>query len=257
VDVVAPADLDLSLTIDPADPFQLEIWLGAYQPHVIHFLRSAVRPGSRVLCAGLHVGYVAGLARVLAGPTGHVYAAEPDVNARTVAGRNLALGDQSRLAPIDVYAGGLSDQPGEIHLHESWRLGHSSFGAHHHHARDRVEAVTLGDDWLKSLGVGSIDALVLDVEGWEVHALRGLKEIIASSPRLRALVELSGWVLKAAGNTPADLIGFWRERGFEVRWASAYGPRFPFGVWGDPVAIDAGGRSGDILCLGPEIKDDA
>jgi FkbM family methyltransferase len=207
-----------------------------------------------VLCAGLHVGYVAGLARVLAGPSGHVYAAEPDVNARTVAGRNLALGDQSRLAPIEIYAGGLSDQPGEIHLHESWRLGHSSFGAHHHHARDRVEPVTRGDDWLQSLGIRAIDALVLDVEGWEVHALRGLTAVIEASPKLRALVEVSDWALKTAGNTPADLITFWRERGFDVRWATDFGAHHPHGVWGDPVDIDGKRRAGDILCLGPGIR---
>jgi len=63
---VPPFELDVLLTIDPSDAFQLEIWLGAYQPHVINFLTQSVRHGDAVLCAGLHVGYTVAIARRLA-----------------------------------------------------------------------------------------------------------------------------------------------------------------------------------------------
>src|SRR5690606_31853282 len=154
--------------------------------------------------------------------------------------------------PIDVFAGGLSDQAGEIRLHESWRLGHSSFGAHHHHLRDRVEPIVRGDQWLESLGVAAIDALVLDVEGWEVHALNGLTGVIDNSPGCRALVEVSEWALTTAGHTRADLFGFWRSHRFEMRWATHYGAGHEFGVWGDIVTDDGPRLAGDILCYRPD-----
>src|SRR6185312_15372579 len=77
LDIVEPADLDIRLWIDPADRFQLEIWAGAYQTHVVGWLRRTVRPGDRVLCVGLHVGYIAGVCRRLAGPGGAVFSDEP------------------------------------------------------------------------------------------------------------------------------------------------------------------------------------
>src|SRR5688572_14691685 len=111
VDVVEPSDLGTRMAIDPRDPFQLEIWLGAYQPHVISFLRSNVTPGARVLTAGLHIGYVAAIAARLAGENGSVFSAEPDPAAREAAMRNLALLD-GHCAPVHVLAGGLSDSDG-------------------------------------------------------------------------------------------------------------------------------------------------
>jgi len=130
-DVVGPSDLNVRLVIDPADPFQLEIWLGTYQPHVVDFLPCSVRPGDRVLCAGLHVGYVASLARRLAGGGGLVLSAEPDPVARAWAERNVSLGGGPGAAPVRVFAGGLAESEGELLLYESRVMGHSSFAAPH------------------------------------------------------------------------------------------------------------------------------
>jgi FkbM family methyltransferase len=251
---VPPFQLGLQLAIDPTDAFQLEIWLGAYQPHVISFLVNTVRPDSTVLCAGLQVGYVAGIARRLAGPSGLVLSAEPDPSALAWGRRNLTLSDESRDAPIHVLEGGLSDANGEMELYHSSVMGQSSFAAPHH-ADGAVRArLQRGDEWLRSLGGERIDVMVLDVEGWEIHALAGLTDTIARSADIVALVECSSWALKDARSSPAELLGFFRDRGFEVRWAMDQSRAFLCGVWGPIVESGDEAAANDILCIGPQRR---
>jgi FkbM family methyltransferase len=247
VDLVAPYDLGVYLTIDPRDAFQMEMWIGAYQPHVVAFLRNAVTPGARVLCAGLHVGYVAALARALAGPDGLVIAADPDPKAFECAVGNLRLGDSAALAPVHLFAGGLSDSDGELSLYRSAVLGHSSFAAPHQGTDVRTVPLVRGDHWLRALGVLELDVMVLDVEGWELHVLRGLSDVIARSGRLRALVEVSEWALREAGATRQALYDYWTERGFTMRWARQAYARAPLGVSGPPLA-EIPDVDGDLVC---------
>jgi FkbM family methyltransferase len=249
VDTVEPRTLRLRLIIDPADPFQMEIWAGAYQPHVLSFLRRTVRPGDRVLCAGLHIGYIAAAARRLAGSSGIVLAAEPDPVARDRGEENLRVSGDATAAPVFVFSGGLSDRQGEMQLHRSAVLGHSSLAGHHQAVADVPVTLTSGDEWLRSLGIDRLDVMVLDVEGWEAHVLRGLTATVDASPSLCALVELSPWALECAGSDADAVIDFWRSRGFDVRWASKYGPSYSFGVWGPPVENGEALQATDILCV--------
>jgi FkbM family methyltransferase len=247
VDVVEPHEYGVRLVVDPTDPFQLEIWLGTYQPHVVSFLRQTIRPGARVLCAGLHVGYIAGLARALAGPRGRVFSAEPDRAARERAHRNLSL--QVAVAPVDVFEGGLSDAEGTLLLHRSSVLGHSSFACEHQPLDERSVPVAPADQWLERLGVHDLDVIVLDVEGWELRVLKGLARTMSRSRSLVCLVEMTDWALQSAGTSSQELLEFLRDCGFEVRWVTKWGPRFPMGVWG-PVIDDAhDALSNDVLCL--------
>lgn len=248
---VPPFDLGLRLCVDPTDVFQLEIWLGTYQPHVVNFLMRSVRPGDTVLCAGLHVGYVAAIARRLAGPTGLVLSAEPDPVALERANNNLELGDASRDAKVEVLTGGLSDSDECLPLHQSSVLGHSSFASSHHEKGLTQARLRRGDSWLGERGVAKIDVMVLDVEGWELRALRGLENTLGRSPALVALIELSRWALEDARASPAEVVALLRDRGFGVRWAAAHGRSLLHGVWGSDVGTGDEGVANDILCLGP------
>lgn len=251
---VPPFELDVRLTIDPSDAFQLEIWLGAYQPHVISFLTQSVRKDDVVLCAGLHVGYTVAIARRLAGPGGLVLSAEPDPAALGQGRNNLSLADPRRDAPVKILDGGLSDADDTLELHQSAVLGHSSFASPHHELRVTEASLRRGDAWLAELGVDHIDVMVLDVEGWELRVLRGLEHTLRRSSRLVAMVELSRWALADARTSPAAVVKFLRDQGIQVRWASMRSPTMPFGVWGDLVDSGDEGVANDILCLGVQTR---
>ena len=247
IDVVEPHEQGVRLFIDPTDPFHLEIWLGAYQPHVVSFLRRTVQPGNTVLCAGLHVGYMAALARTFSGPSGRVLSAEPDALARARACSNLAL--QRHVARLDVFEGGLSDAAGVLMLHQSAVLGHSSFACEHQPNGEQAVPVVTGDAWMQTLGVSALDTMVLDVEGWEPNVLRGLQETIARSRPLVALVEMTEWALRGAGSGSAELLALLRGLGFEVRWVTEHGGDLPFGAWGPVVGEAREELSHDVICI--------
>lgn len=215
LDVVEPRALDVRMWVDPADPFQLEVWTGAYQPHVVQWLRESVKPADRVVCVGLHVGYVAGLARRLAGPTGRVISAEPDATARRVAERSLALGD-TRDAPIAIFPGGFDQAEGMLTLNHSRVMGHSSFACPHQGDGPESVPVTTGDAFLAAHGIERLDVLVLDVEGWELRVLIGLADTIARSPRIRMCVELAPWALREAGTDERAVRTWLFERGVSL-----------------------------------------
>jgi FkbM family methyltransferase len=255
VDTIPPYELGLRFVIDPADLFQAEIWTGAYQPHVISFLLKTVRPGDRVLCAGLHVGYIVAIARRLAGSTGVVLTAEPDASARAVARRNLALCARASDAPLHLLEAGLSDIAAELQLNKSQTLGHSSFGSPHHLERTVTAAVQRGDQWLQSIGVDGLDVMVLDVEGWEVRALEGLRQTITRSRRLQALVEANEWALIDAGSSLTQLVSWWHDSGFDVRWAQMVDRKAPHGVTGPVAAGDGPPAASDLLCTRRKVAD--
>jgi FkbM family methyltransferase len=249
IDHVPPYDADVRLVIDPRDRFQLEIWLGAYQPHVVSFLRRAIRPGDRVLCAGLHIGYVAAVARRLAGAGGLVLSAEPDQTARQWAEVNLRLSEGPTCAPIHVLPAGLSDQDATLAFHKSSVLGHSSFGTPHHQERLVDTPVRRGDTWLATLGVDALDVVVLDVEGWELSALRGLTAVLANSPGLRAMIEVSDWALRDAGTSAEALLAFCWNAGLVVQWAEHADDRAPYGVAGSLARPNQPILANDVLCV--------
>ena len=245
VDTVEPRALRTRMVIDPADPFQVEMWLGAYQPHVVSFLRHAIGPGDTVLVAGLHIGYIAAIAARLAGTNGRIFSAEPDPAARAVARANLNLLDEA-CAPVHVLEGGLSDAAGTLQIYLSSTLGHSSFAAPHQPRTVDTVPLRRGDDWLGEQGVRKLDVIVLDVEGWECHALRGLSTLVSRSPQLVALIEVSDWALRDAGSSVAMLFEWLRANGFELTWAERLGGKY--GVSGHPA--DTGQLlAGDVLCV--------
>lgn len=226
VDVVEPSRLDIRLSIDPRASFQSEMWAGAYQPHVVKWITHNVRAGDRVLCLGLHIGYIAALCRRLAGPAGRVFSAEADPRALELGTRNMSLGDE-RDAPITVFPGGFGAETSTLQLYQSRVAGHSSFAAPHQSDGKMEVRVERGDRFLMQHECDGIDALVLDVEGWEYEVLRGLEQIVQRSPNLRACIELAPWALADAGTTASEVLTWLASRGIVLQhlhaddWATA------------------------------------
>jgi len=54
----------------------------------------------------------------------------------------------------------------------------------------------------------------IDIEGFELFALRGAEETLARSPDIELLVEYSETAFAQFGYTGADLLAFFEARGF-------------------------------------------
>lgn len=187
---------------------------------LIPLLRPHLPQNGVVIDVGAHAGQFTKLFARMA-PQGHVYAFEPASYARSIVTTVTRL---HGLKNVSIIPSGLSDAPGHqtlsIPLKSSGSLG---YGLSHLGNdgddnrptwRETINLVTL-DDFVKANGIRSMHLIKADIEGWEMRFLKGGAESI-SRFRPSVLLEINARFLARAQNTPAEVWGFFRERGYRI-----------------------------------------
>src|SRR5690606_34921798 len=72
---------DLSLELDPANDYERNVALNAYEPVVVSIMRRVLRPGDTFIDGGANLGILTLIGSRLVGPSGRVYAFEPQAAA--------------------------------------------------------------------------------------------------------------------------------------------------------------------------------
>ena len=104
-----------------------------------------------------------------AGPSGHVFAFEPNPETRDMLARNL---DKVGADNVRVVPAGVSDSAGELGFVQA------GAGSRFDPSGDiRVPVVTI-DDFMADQNIDRMDFLKLDIEGYEMQALRGARKTI-------------------------------------------------------------------------------
>ena len=189
--------------------------LKKFEPLTAALFRQAIRRGSVVLDIGAHVGFYSLLAAREAGPEGHVFAFEPGPDNFPVLQRNLHLNGNRNVSAVRLAAGAevtrrtllLSDSS-DLHGFYPNPFSPASRGSW------PVRCVTVDS----FLGTRLGDGVKMDVEGAEPEVLAGMRATLASGRRLVLFVEMSPACLRAAGHSPADLLGILMDAGFSVAW---------------------------------------
>jgi FkbM family methyltransferase len=170
-------------------------------------------PGARVFDGGAHWGYFTLLAAQAVGPAGSVVAFEPDARSSERLEWNVranGFGDR-----VTVVKAALSDTAGTHELfahprHHSWSSLFATPGSEVAHSVSTVTA----DDTVE----GAFDVVKLDVEGSEVAALRGMRDLLARRDRQPVLfVECHPEALRRAGTGVSDLLAEVRAAGYDIR----------------------------------------
>ena len=189
----------VKIHLDTGEPFQRLMAFGAYQPDLFRVLGRLIQEGDRVLMAGANIGYVP---LALASLGCRVVGFEADPRNVEAARSNFALNPQF---DIRFVGEGLSDQKGALKFWQAETDSQSSFAVHKQGSKQSQVSVTTGDEALRELGINQLDGIVLDVEGWECHALEGLRQTLTGHLPRWAIIECAPWALESAGKTSADL----------------------------------------------------
>lgn len=164
---------------------------GSREEDKTELLRRELEPGMVHLDLGANIGYYALFAARRVGPNGRVICLEPDPRNLEVLRRNVALNKMDGF--VEVHALAASDATGQATMYTAAASNLNTLvkqvEVKASSARPvSVETVTI--DALMAARGGHLNFLRMDIEGYEVEALRGaMKTLEASPPPCKILLE--------------------------------------------------------------------
>lgn len=157
----------------------------------VDYIRALLKPGAVFIDVGAHVGYYAEYVGHLIGRNGFVYAFEPHTNNYRLLMRNCR-----HLPQVKTIQAAVSDSNGEALLfeHSTSSSSHGLTDLSGSGKSISVRKVTL-DEWSRENEVDRIDVILIDVEGHELSALRGMCNIIENNSNIIIIMEYcpSNW----------------------------------------------------------------
>jgi FkbM family methyltransferase len=163
---------------------------------------------------GANIGYYTALASGRIGEQGRIVALEPDPENFRYLQQNAAANGARNVICIQKAAAGES---GFLRLY----VNRENRGDNRLYANDlcdssyEVEVATV-DAVLEECGVTRVDLVKIDVQGFEGHVLRGMKETIRRSDSLILLTEFWPFGLRSAGTPPEDVLVELEEAGLRL-----------------------------------------
>jgi FkbM family methyltransferase len=187
---------------------------GGLEPGTRRVLTSLIRPGMGVADVGANVGLLTLSCAVAAGPSGQVYAFEPEPGPRSQLEKTLKLNGLSWVRTFDQAVGAVTEQRT---FHISPVIGHSSLYAlppEDGLGRDVTVQVTRLDD---VIGPGQrLDVVKIDVEGAELDVLVGMARLLRENLDLAIIAEYGPAHLERVGLTPTAWFDAFQTAGFEA-----------------------------------------
>jgi FkbM family methyltransferase len=177
-----------------------------YEAGAADFLRKRIAPGAVIYNVGANVGALAVQLAKWSGPTGRVVAFEPNPYAARLLKRNLRLNQLD--SQVEVVGVAIGDAVGEVTLH---LCGASPMAraSEPNPLLVNTEGVTVPVTTLDRFSASCQlipDWVVVDIEGWEVAALRGGCALLtATRKQIGVVVELHPDAWSCFGESRAEL----------------------------------------------------
>lgn len=196
---------------------------GGLEPGTRRVLNALIQPGMGVADVGANVGLLTLSCAVATGPSGKVFAFEPEAGPRAQLEKTLKLNGLRWVEVFDQAAGALTE---ERMFHISPVIGHSSLYAlpqEDGDGRDVTVQVSRLDD---IIGPDQrLDVVKIDVEGAELDVLSGMDRLLSENPDLAIVAEYGPSHLARIGLTPKSWFDAFKKAGFQ-----AYAIEEPTGV---------------------------
>jgi FkbM family methyltransferase len=197
----------ININLKPSEHIQQQLfWYGKYEKSLGVVLKKLLGPDSTFIDIGANIGYFSLLA-AKAAPESKIAAFEPVSYLFDALENNIALNNFKNIQSIKI-AIGEKEEDRTIYLSGGDNAGMSSFHKPENYSgkSEIVKVITL-DSWFAGSGLTKVDIIKIDVEGNELYALKGMKEIITRfKPYI--LLELNPETLAYFGLTTADVLNF-------------------------------------------------
>jgi FkbM family methyltransferase len=181
-------------------------------------LARLVFPGSVVVDAGANIGIYSQFLSGCVGPAGMVHSFEPEP--KNFARLRAAV---ASLPNVRVNQLALSDKTGDslLYISEELNVDHHAYPSEGETRRTLSIRSTTLDDYFK-FG-DRVDFIKIDVQGYELHVLRGAKRVLEENPNIKLLLEFWPYGLEQAGAEWTDLVATLERQGLVIREFSKNG----------------------------------
>ncbi|MCE2772090.1 MAG: FkbM family methyltransferase [Bacteroidetes bacterium] len=216
-DVIIKFSPDLSLKLYTDNELAPHIYCGAFEWAEREWLESALKPGMVFYDIGANIGFFSLIAAEKVTPHGHVYSFEPVTGTHDRLVENIQLNNIDK--HVTTFLAAASNHAGEAQIYipdkkmDAW----NSLAIKPETSSYRLETIKtiVLDELVASNTLRSPDIIKIDVEGWELHVLRGLQQTLQKHhPTL--FIEFTSQNLKAAGSSCTELADFIRALGYQL-----------------------------------------
>jgi FkbM family methyltransferase len=177
---------------------------GLWEPYETQLLLKILNPGNVLIDVGANLGYYTVIGSTQVGPSGKVFAFEPEPQNFELLQKNCHL---NSLDNVQLHHAALSDTNGSgyIYLNESNLGDHQVYDAGEDRERRKIQMM-VGSELLATQ-TDRADLIKIDTQGAEYHVLKGLEALILQSlPELHIIVEFWPAGLGRAGASGSDLL---------------------------------------------------
>jgi FkbM family methyltransferase len=181
-------------------------------------LRKTLAPGDVAVDVGANIGIYTQLLSRWVGPTGLVHSFEPSPENF---GRLQSATHKLANVRLSQSAVGESSRKTTLYVSDKLNDDHRAYlpeGDSRHTVP--IEMIAL-DDYFKP--GERVDLIKMDIQGYELHALRGASRVLADNPGIKVLFEFWPYGLKQAGAKWTELIGVLEENGKLIQQVSSEG----------------------------------
>lgn len=162
---------------------------GTYEKGTLHFMQHMLLGGGTFVDIGANIGLMTVLAAHVVGPEGRVVAFEPNPSARAILSRNVEL---NGLGNVEVSAHAIGAEATRARIYEgvgSNRGRATLMGAGADTTVAEVEVIRLSDYFNAT---ERVDMVKIDIEGFELDALKGMDALWKRVSPPMLIVEFSG-----------------------------------------------------------------
>lgn len=198
---------------------RLTYFIGRYYEFgVLRTLDVLLRPGDHFVDVGANIGMTSLHARARVGATGRIDCFEPNPSTADLLDRHVAL---NNLKNVHVHRAALSDKREELQLRISdQHSGTATLAETEASDRSVTVPVLRGDDVID----GAPDVVKIDVEGFELRALRGMEGLLLRH-RPALITEMIDQHLGRAGSSVLEVARWLSDRGYRASCITSYRPR--------------------------------
>jgi FkbM family methyltransferase len=175
-------------------------------------LRRILFPGAVVVDAGANIGIYSQFLSRCIGPTGLVHSFEPSPDNFK---RLCAAAD--KLSNVRLCQAAVGERSGEskLYISEKLNVDHRTYKADGNSRRSVPTEMVALDDYFKP--GQRVDLIKMDIQGYELHALRGAKRVLEENADITLLLELWPSGLEQAGVNWKDLVEMLKGLGMNLR----------------------------------------